>query len=196
MIRQIFNLLFKLFVLYLMYPLHVIILILVQTNIPKILFYKEPFIHISMIVVTLGAVVSLKTASKTPLLWSVLWVSFSGALFVHQGYVGVFIAFFLLTSAINYIYRNKVTEPLLVFLPIISGSLLLVHPVYSTYFGVWATYETGINAFADSTFYELTLRALLQSAIVIPIMAAYYLGNHSYIKLYPIIKRLNPNKGN
>jgi hypothetical protein len=161
-----------------------------------IYFVREPFIHVSAFVIVLGAAISFKLNSKTPILWSVFWVAFSGVIFIHNKYIGTLIVFFLITGAINFIYRNKFTEPLLVFLPIIAGSLLLVTPVYYNYLGVWGSFATGINAFESTTIYDLVARANFQTAIVIPIMAMYFLGNHSYVRLYSIVQCLRPGKAN
>lgn len=192
--RQIFHLLLKVLVLYLIYPLYVIMLTIIQINIPMIYFVREPFIHVSVLVIVLGSAISLKLRSKTPMIWSIFCVAFSGMFFLHKNYIGALIAFFLITGAINFIYRNKFTEPLLVFLPIISGSLMLVSPVYSNYLGVWGSFVAGINAFEGTTIQELVIRALFQTAIVIPIMAMYFLGNHSYVGLHSIVQCLRPGR--
>jgi hypothetical protein len=193
MLKYTFYFFLKLLFLYLSFGLYTAVLILIDVGMPLVLFVAEPFIHVSSAVIILGAIVSLKIRSMAPLLWTVFWALFAVALLhIPLRYVGIFISIFLFAGAINYLYRNKFTEPLLVFLPIIAGALFLIQPVYNHYLGVWAYFETGVTTFAGYSAKEIVVKMVFQSLLVVPIFVLYFLGKRSYLKLSPLFQRSPP----
>jgi hypothetical protein len=195
MLKHAFYFFLKLLFLYLTLGVYLVDAVVIQYSMPKVIFIPEPFIHVSSVVIILGALVCLKMRSIIPLLWTIFWVLFVVALMeTWWRYLGIFFTIFLFTGAINYLYRNRFTEPTLVFLPIIAGALFLLKPVYFYYLGVWAYYETGIDSFKDDTILQTMIEMGLQTLFVLPFMVMYFLGKHGYIKLIPLWRKLRPTK--
>ncbi|RLM48460.1 hypothetical protein DVK06_18075, partial [Halorubrum sp. Atlit-28R] len=92
-------------------------------------------------------------------------------------------AFFLVIGAISFVYRNKVTEPFLVLLPIIAAGRLFLEYVYSVNFVSWAYYITGQKTLGDAIFEGLMLAndQGIQIALAAPIFLMYFLGKQSYM---------------
>jgi hypothetical protein len=191
MLKYTFYFFLKLLFLYLSFGIYTAVLILIDVGMPLVQFIAEPFIHVCSAVIVLGAIVSLKSRSMDPLLWTVFGALFAvGLLHIPLRYVGIIISIFLCAGAINYLYRNKFTEPLLVFLPIIAGALFLIQPVYNHYLGVWAYFETGVTTFTGYSAREIAVKMIFQSLLVVPIFVMYFLGKQSYLRLSPLIRRL------
>jgi hypothetical protein len=197
MIRQIITFLFKAFILYLAFLVLLLDLILIETSLPRFIFEKQPFFYSWVIVVLIGAIISTFVHSRTPFLWAIFCPALSAFIFfIFARHATAFIAFFLAIGAISFIYRNKITEPFLILLPILAGGWLFLHFVYTIYLVSWAYYVTGQKAFGEAIFQGLLSVSDqgVQIALVLPIFLMYFLGKQGYTKLYPIYASLRFNK--
>ncbi len=195
MLKHAFLFFLKLLFLYLTLGIYAASVILIEMDMPMMLFIAEPFMQISAVVIIAGAAVSLKYRSRTPFLWALFWVLFAAALLhIPYRYVSIFIGIFLFAGAINYLYRNRFTEPMLIFLPVIAGAVLLIRPIYINYLIGWIYFETGINSFKDSSVQEIMLRTLFQILFVLPVIFMYFLGKQGYVRFFPLMRRLRPGK--
>lgn len=196
MTKQILIFLAKAFILYLVFLVLWIDLILIETAIPRLVFERQPFVQSSALVVIFGAAISVLSRSKTPILWAVFWPAFSAGFIAFPNHATPFIAFFLLVAAISFLYRNKVTEPLLVMLPILAGAWLFLSAVYSPYLVAWAYYITGKKALIEAVLAGCSILSdqVYQTALIAPILAMYFLGKQAYAKRYPGILALRFGK--
>jgi hypothetical protein len=185
----------KLLILYIVISVFVVDIALIQVSMPRAVFITEPFIHVSLVVIVLGMLVSLKTRSRTPILWTIFWVMFAVALMqTWWQHLGLAFICALFAGAINYLYRNRFTEPTLVFLPILAGALFLIQPVYLHYLSVWAAFETGIGVFKDTTVPQIMIKVGVETLIVLPLIVMHFLGKHGHTKLVPLFQRWRRGK--
>ena len=126
--KQIFWGLLRLALLYLLLPLLLIDLILIQTAVPRLIFQWQPFAMAAMIWLAVLAAVAYRRKTRTPLIWGGVGLAYAAAFFASLLYavviagtrfsgIPLLIAFAFLAGAINFLYRNRVSEPLLILLP-------------------------------------------------------------------------------
>lgn len=192
MVKQVAIFALKAALLYVMFPFVWVDLILFATALPRSIFEIQPFLMAVAFVVTVAAVISVTVKSKTSVLWALFCVAYSGVFIVFTLDSLALIALCLTIGAISFLYRNRITEPFLILLPIVAGAWLFLQVVYGFFFVTWAYSLALKKDLGDSLLrgaQSLEDQAI-QVAIVIPLLAMYFLGKHSYVKLYPIFKSL------
>lgn len=175
-----------------MLPLLWIDITLFGGAIPKYFFEKQPFFIAATFVAVIAATTSIIRKSKTPILWAVFVIAYSGVFFVSLLPSLTLITICLAIGAVSFLYRSRFTEPFLVLLPIIAGAWLFLQFVYGFSLVAWANYITGQRSLVDSLFQGVLILndQAMQIAIIVPLITMYLLGKHSYVKLYPIFKSL------
>jgi hypothetical protein len=192
MVKQVAIFILKAVLLYVMFPLVWVDLTLFGVSIPRYTFGIQPFFMAVAFVVAVAAAISFTIKSKTPILWTLFCVAYSAIFIVFALDSLALIALCLVVGAISFLYRSKITEPFLVLLPIIAGAWLFLQFVYVFFFVTWANFMAMQKGVGDSLFrgaLSLEYQAM-QFALVIPLLAMYFLGKHSYVKLYPFFKSL------
>lgn len=185
--KQVLIALGKLALLYLMTVIIWITVILLQVALPRIVIETEPLLHAATLVLLIAAGIALKTKSRTPLLWAVFCLGYSSLYIDFYGYLEVFIIVLSIAAGINYLFRNRITEPLLVLLPILTGSWLFLQLVYMPYALVWITIKTGYDI-------SLGFEQIWISLLISPLMLMYLLGKRYYIGIYSFLKhRIQPS---
>lgn len=166
--------------------------VLFETARPKYFFDARPFIQSAALTVTISAAISIANRSKEAIVFTIFCVAYSAFFFVFQRQAASFIALFCALAAVNFLYRNKVTEPLLAMLLVITGAWVFISLVYPTYLVVWANYVTGRKDLVHSIIeaFSVAKGQLVSTLIILPVIAAYLLGKHSYVKLYVALKSL------
>ena len=176
----------KLVVLYLALVVLWVDFVLVATTLPRFLTLWQPFIQSAVAVLFIAALVSIVKRSKTPVLFVAFCLAYSAfAIRANVYYLMSFVAFFCAVAAINFLYRNKLTEPLLVMLLVISGAWVFISLLYFPYLGAWVLYAwkkdfsvafvEGLHAIPDQ---------LVVTSFMAPALAMYFLGKHSYVPAY------------
>lgn len=190
MVKKVIILLIKAIVTYLALVLLLIDLILLETAIPRYIFEKQPFIQSAVLALMISAAISIVRKSRTPFVFTAVCVAYSAFLFVYTLPVAWFIAFFALVAAISFFYRNRITEPLLVLLPIIAGAWVFVSSIYMPYLVGWAYYITNHKNLGDSMLEALGVAKdqIIPTLSILPVVVMYLLGKHSYMRLSPIIQ--------
>lgn len=193
--KQIFVLVIKIALLYLAIPLLLLDLILIQTAVPRLTFEMQPYMYSALFVLVAAFVISRTTKSKTPALWAVFFLLYSATFFTSHLYVVLFgisfsavtllIAITYLSATVNFLYRNKVTEPLLVLLPVCAGAWLYLSFIYQPSLVAWAAYATGRNDVVSAlleVFGDSTGTFVMVAIVVIPSAVLYFLGKHGYVR--------------
>lgn len=194
----------KLCVLYLAQIALTITVVLMQTALPRAFFQTTPFVAASCGVIACGLIISRLKKSKTPLLATVFSVALATFAFTHTGssyvplmpfklsHAALFVLFFSAVAAINYLYRNRFTEPLLVILPIYAGAWLFLLAIYEFAFIVWARAAVGQLDAATLGNEALASLKLLPAkvAIMLPVLLFYALGKHAHRPLFNHLQRL------
>ena len=185
-------LLTKLFILYLALIVLVIDFVLFKAAWQRFIFEQQPFIQSTVLSLVISATISMAIRSKNPIIFTALCLACSALFFVSYHQATSFIALFCALAAVNFLCKNKITEPFLVMLPIIAGAWIFITTVYPSYLLAWANYITGRKDFFDSIFEGLAAvkDQLVLTIIIIPVVFMYFLGKHSYVKLYSILKSL------
>ena len=171
----------KLALLYLMTVIISITVILLQVALPRIVFETEPLLHSAALALLIAAGIALKTKSRTPLLWAVFCLGYSSLYIDFYGYLEVFIIVLSIAAGINYIFRNRITEPLLVLLPILTGGWLFLQLIYMPYTLVWITMKTGYDI-------SFGIEQVWISLLISPLMLMYLLGKRYYNDLYCLLR--------
>lgn len=195
--KQIIVSLIKIALLYLALPLLLVDLILIQTAVPRLIFNLQPFLYSSLFVLVIAVVISYVSKSKLPIILAVACLLYSIAFFASLSYsvilkvpfsaITLLIALTFLVGAINFLYRNKITEPLLALLPVCAGAWLFVSYIYYPSLVAWATYSAGRKNVASvllGMFGDLSTNLLMMAIVVVPTMIMYFLGKHGYAKVY------------
>jgi hypothetical protein len=101
--------------------------------------------------------------------------------------VTLLIAFTFLVGTINFLFRNRITEPLLVLLPVCAGAWLYLSFIYQPSLVAWATVSAGKNDLASvlhSVFGDSSTNLVMMAIVVVPSAVLYFLGKHGYVRLY------------
>lgn len=173
----------KLAVLYFMALLIWIDVVLLHTAWPRMLFEVEPFLHAAALLTSGATLVSLKAKSRAPMLWAIFSIGFSSLYIPDAGFYGYLEFFVIALSAaagINFLYRNRITEPLLVLLPILTVGWLFLQLVYTPYVLVWVSMKTGYMSVSEAISRGLSIDQLWVALLVVPLMLMYLLGKHGY----------------
>lgn len=182
----------KLVVLYLMALTVWIDAIVLKTALPRIMFETDPFLHAVAILMAGALIVALKQKSSTPVIWAGFCLGFSSIYIPSAGFFGYlefFIAALFLAAGINYLYRNRITEPLLVLLPIISASWLFLQLIYIPYLPVWIARKTGYMSVSEGFAMGFDIHAIWISLLIAPLIVLYLLGKQYYKNIYYYLRR-------
>ena len=166
--------------------------ILFETARPKYFLEYQPFVQSMALVLAVSAAIAVAIRSKEPIIFTALCLAYSAFFFVFQRQAASFIALFCALAAVNFLYRNKVTEPLLAMLLVITGAWVFISLVYPTYVVAWANYSTGRKDLAHSLIeaFSIAKGQLVSTLIILPVISVYFLGKHGYLKLYFALKSL------
>src|SRR5690606_1594192 len=96
-------------------------------------------------------VIGIKTRSRAPLLWAAFCLGFS-ALYLHADfydYLDYLVVGLFLAAGINYLYRNRITEPLLILLPLMSGAWLFLQLIYCPYMPIWIARKSSVISLSE-----------------------------------------------
>lgn len=183
----------KLLVLYLMLIALFIDRVLFATALPRLIFEQQPFVQSAVFTLATSGVISIVTRSKTPVIFTSLCLAYSSLFYIFTFQSAPFIALFCIAATVNFLYRNKITESLLVMLLIISGVWIFISFIYPSYLTGWANYVLGHKDFFSSILEGIsaTKHLIFSTFIVIPVVGMYFLGKHSYVKLYSTLKSLH-----
>ena len=184
--RTIIILLAKLIILYLALALVWGDLIVLHTTLPKLAIFMKPvFVQAWALVFVLGVPVSVMLRSRTPILAALICPAFAGAYHVYPQHATAFVAVFSLVAGISLIYRNKITEPFLIMLPVIVGAWLFLN-IEAAYFVGWVPFVLNKASLFEAIM--LGFVALVQNALplalAIPFLLMYILGSQSYLGWY------------
>lgn len=196
MLKKTMVLLAKAFVIYLAVIVFWIDLVLLEVALPKYIFEQKPFVQAAILVLAVSTVMSIGIKSKAPVIFTAVCVAYSAFFYAYLHQATLFIALFCSIAAINFFYRNKVTEPLLAMLLVIAGVWVFTSFIYPSYLVGWTNYITGQKDLGSSVL-EGLLSAKDQAFslfIIAPVVAMYFLGKHSYVKLYEVLARFFPRK--
>ena len=195
--KQILVVIIKLALLYLALPVLLVDLILIQTAVPRLIFETQPYIYSTLFVLVIAIAISGMIKSKAPILWAVFFLLYSTVFFAQQMHALVFgvrfsvvtllIAFTFLVGVINFLYRNKIAEPLLVLLPVCAGAWLYLSFIYQPSLVAWAVYSAGKNDVVSvlfSIFGDYSANFVMTAIVVVPSAVLYFLGKHGYVRLY------------
>lgn len=177
---------------YFILPLLWVDITLFGIGIPRYIFEKEPFFMAVVFAATIGAAISVVLKSKTPIMWAIFISAYSAVFFISIFTSLALIAICMGIGAVSFLYRNRFTEPFLVLLPIIAGAWLFLQFVYGFSLVAWANYLIGQRNLSESLLQGARTLSdqAMQVAIIAPLITMYFLGKHSYVKLYPIFKSL------
>ena len=177
----------KLVVLYLALVVLLVDFVLLMIAFPRILSEQQPFIQSAAITLLISAVVSVIRRSRTPVLFVVFCIAYSAlAIRANVYHLIALLAFFCAVAAANFLYRNKVTEPLLVMLLVITGAWVFTHFVHLPYAVGWVYFVAGKRDFLGALGEGLAAvpDQMLVISLMAPALAMYFLGKHSYVPAY------------
>lgn len=192
MLKKIAVFLAKALVIYLALIVLWIDLVLFEAAIPGYFFEQQPYIQSAALALTISAAISIAIRSKTPIIFTAVCLAYSAFFFMFLHQVTSFIALFCVVAAISFFYKNKITEPLLVVLLVIAGAWVFICFVYPPYLVGWANYVTGRKELGSSIFEGLSTAKdqIIPTLAMFPVVLMYFLGKHSYVKPYSILKSL------
>ncbi|MDD5470985.1 MAG: hypothetical protein PHP05_03605 [Sideroxydans sp.] len=202
-LKQIFGGLLRLGLLYLLLPFLLADLILIQATVPNLPFQWQPFAVAAVIWMAAFAAVSYRRRSRMLLIWSVVSQAYAGAFFASASTgisgISLLILFTLLAGAINFLYRNRVSESLLVMLPICSAAWSFIVLLYQPCLVAWAVWIIGKQSVLQGlldVFGNVTTNVLRLAVVVLPVAIMYFLGKHAYLGAYNwVATKLRPKPG-
>ena len=192
MIKKIIFFLAKVLVCYVALIVLLLDLMLLETAVPRYMFERQPFIQSAALAMAVAAALSIVLRSWRSIVFAAVCVGYSGFVFVYTEYVALFIAVCGLLAAISFLFRNKITEPLLILLPVIAGAWTFLSLVYTPYFVGWAYYASGNKEFVASVVEVLrTARdQVIPTLVLFPVLIMYFLGKQIHVKLLPAFLRV------
>lgn len=183
----------KILVLYLALIVILIDRALFETALPKFIFEQQPFVQSVVFSLAISAAISIVIRSKTPIIFTAFCLAYSIFFCIFPYQTTSFIALFCVVAAVNFLYKNRVTEPLLVMLLIIAGVWVFISLIYPSYLIGWLNYVARHNDLVSSIFEGISAVKYLtfSSLIIIPVIGMYALGKHSYVNIYSALKSLH-----
>ena len=189
LIKATLVLLLKLALLWLVLPLVVIDLILLQVSMPRLAgFDWQPFLGAAAVALVLAAL-----AARELLLVTTLAILAAGVAFLHgsalydPGFAAL-LGVLLIPAAFNFLYRNRVTEPMLALLPVLVLAYLFVSVLYGGAFILWVWAVAGWPLRGEPwQFVEVLLESSLAFSLMLPFSLMYLLGKHCHA---PLLRRL------
>lgn len=209
-VRQILGGLLRLALLYLLIPLLLIDLILIQTALPRLLFDWRPFAVAATVWASIFCFIAYRYQSLKPLIWGGFSLVYAALFFIASvrpvvtvgvSFSGItlMIAFAFLAGALNFMYRNRYSEPLLVLLPICALAWSFMVLLHQPCLVAWATWVAGRQDLLEtllSVFGDFSTNAVMLAIVALPTMAMYFLGKHAYVDAYGWAKSKLTNKQN
>ena len=198
MLKQALWGLLRLGLMYLLLPFLLIDLILIQTAVPRLLFQWQAFAVAALIWLAVFAAVAYRRRSSTPFIWGVVSLAYAGAFFASLVYtvfiagkafsgIPLLIAFAFLAGAINFLYRNRFSEPLLVLLPTCAAAwtfIVLLYQPCLLALAVWLAGKQSVLPVLMEVFGDVTTNGVMLAVVVLPAAVMYVLGKHSYLGAY------------
>ncbi|MDD2685672.1 MAG: hypothetical protein PHY62_05900 [Gallionella sp.] len=208
-VKRVFGGLLRLALLYLLLPLLLVDLILIQTALPRLIFLWQPFAVAALIWATLFAVFAYRFGWRT-LIWGGIGLAYAAVLFVSLAYsaviagiafssIALLIAFAFMAGAVSFLYRNRYSEPLLILLPTCAIAWSFIVVLYQPCLVAWVTWVAGKQNVLEvllSVFGDVSTNAVMLAIVVAPTMAMYFLGKHAYADAYGWAKGKLANKQN
>lgn len=189
LIKATLALLLKLAVLWLALPLVMIDLILLQIGMPRLAgFDWPPFLGAAAVALVLAAL-----AARELLLVITLAILAAGVAFLHGSALygpgfSVLLGATLLPAALNFLYRNRITEPMLALLPVLVLAYLFVSVLYGGAFILWVWAVAGWPLRDEPwQFVEVLFESSLAFPLMLPFSLMYLLGKHCHA---PLLRRL------
>lgn len=184
-------LLFKLFLLSLVAPFLVVSNMMFLSPFLLLAFYWPPFLYASAALITCCSLIAWRTRDWGPLAWSFATIAAAGVFYLHQPAMPERGAEWVLTAlsipaAINFLYRNRLTEPLVIFSALIVLSFAFTDILCPVALLLWAHFSAGYPLGLKDVW--TTLESFGSLLVVAPAALLYWLGKHSYA---PLLARLN-----
>lgn len=194
LIKATLALLLKLALLWLVLPLTMIDLIFLWFRMPNLAgFDWPPFLGAAAFALILSALVAWRYAARELLEVSALAILAAGVAFLHGSALygpgfAVLLGATLLPAALNFLYRNRITEPMLALLPVVVLAYLFVNVLYGGAFILWVWAVTDWPLWDEPwRFVEMLLESSLAFALMLPFSLMYLLGKHCHA---PLLRRL------
>lgn len=167
-------------------------LMLFEMAIPRYVFEMQAFVQSAALALAVAATASIVLRSRTPMIFAAVSSGYSGFVFIYTQYVTWFIAICGLVAAISFLFRNKITEPLLSLLLVIAGAWAFLSSVYSPYFVGWANYVAGNKDLLAAGVEALRAARdqIMPTLLMFPVLVMYFLGRQSYLKFQPALLRM------
>jgi len=183
----------KVLVLYLALIVLLIDRVLFETALPRFIFEQQPFVQSAVFTLAISAAISIAIRSKTPIIFTAFCLAYSTFFCVFPYQSTPFIALFCVVAAVNFLYKNKITDPLLVILLVIAGVWVFISFIYPSYLTGWVNYVAGRKDFSNSIFegFGAAKDLIFSTLIIIPVVGMYFLGKHSYVRFYSVLKSLH-----
>lgn len=209
-IKKIIGGLLRLALLYLLLPLLLVDLILIQTAVPRLLFQWQPFVAAALIWASIFGMVAYQLKSRTPLIWGGISLVYGAVFYISFAYsvviagvafsaIPLLIAFAFIVGSISFLSRNRYSEPLLVILPTCAAAWSFIVLLYQPCLVVWATWIAGQQDVLEtllSVFGDVSANAVMLAVVVLPTAVMYFLGKHTYINVYGWAKGKLSNRSN
>lgn len=190
-------LLFKLLLLALIAPFIVLSSFMFVSPFLKLGFSWPPFLMASATWITCSALIAYRRRDWGPVAMGLATIATAGVIYLHgpatlgNGAQWV-LAAFAVPAAISFVYRNRFTEPMLVFPALIVLSAILTDILFPAALLLWAyfaaDYPLGLKDVVT------TLESLGSLLAVAPTALLYWLGKHGYAPWLERLRMLWPRR--
>ena len=190
LVRIALILLFKLLLLALIAPFILLSSIMFVSPFLKLGFNWPPFLMASTTWLACSALITYRQRDWGPVALGLATIATAGVVYLHspsipgngaQWVLGAF----AVPTAINFVYRNRFTEPMLVFPALIVLSAILTDILCPVALLLWAHFAAGYPLGLKDVV--TTIESLGSLLIVAPTALLYWLGKHGYA---PWLRRL------
>ncbi|NMY43034.1 hypothetical protein HBN76_17070 [Pseudomonas sp. WS 5013] len=178
-------LLFKLAILWLIFPYLIVSHVLFLGSTPSALVFEwPPFLYAGAFLITCCCLLAWHQRDWASAAIGILTVATAGVIFMHEPMAfgrGIEwgLAALSLPSAISFLHRNRVTEPLLVLPALFVLACLFIFLLYPPMFLFWADVKTSYSLRLDSLG-DVIIANLWMLLLVLPSSILYWLGKHGY----------------
>ena len=187
----------KLAALFFLYKLLAIDLIFINLAVTHLSFVRTPFIHVAASLLIVSVIASIISKSTTPLIWTASVLVYTATFFVASRYATTLITLLTAVAAVNFIYRNRYTEPVLIVLPIVAAAWIFLTLIYLPYLVGWTAYVTqhqDLTGSISAGFAAIKVE-FITALIITPVLVMYYLGKHHHRELYSPLMTLRSALG-
>lgn len=176
-------LLLKLAILALIVPVLVISNILAMSPFIRLGFYWPPFLYACAALIGCCALLTWRRRDWGPIAMGFATVATAGVMYLHSSAMPGRGAEWVLTAlsmpaAINFLYRNRITEPMLIFSALIVLAFAFTDILYPAVLLLWASFSAGYPLGMKDVW--TTLRSVEMLLGVAPTALIYWLGKHGY----------------